>query len=430
MNWTALLRSSPALYIAPVAVALTILYYDDLSKYPSSWVSVFTAPADLLFLPAMLGAGIAAWDVGRLRKARIDTWGGARSVYAATAQISIPAVTLALGTLLLMWGMGISRMSMRPFNVSWQPVLVLLLVVIMWTVVGALAGWRLNRFFAMPSMAALAFLLEAYPPSVSDPFWRNLSGWSWSECCDIGSSPVSELFLASVIWPCAVIVGGIVLLRRPAGPVRSLSALVVVTLGLGVSGHFANGIGWAPVQKRDTAEQVCIEGGFEICMWPESEEFRPAVERSVEQTSSTLALYGVELPRRVVESPYDSLSEWNFRTSPVFSEEVQMNSILSGAVSEPGDCVFHGDDLTADDITEFEVASMMRAWVNIVVLESTVEEELAQPWGPPIAQQGVADVLSLEPVEQGVWFGLLRSSLQECDYRMVLEALALVGGGR
>ncbi|QSB04352.1 hypothetical protein [Natronoglycomyces albus] len=205
MRTSAVIRSSPALYLLPIALAVCFVYYADPAKDPSTWAHAYSAVLDVLFLPAFLGAAVAAWDVGRLRAAAVDEWAPVRPAFVVTVLAALPAALLAYGTTLVMWSIGLARMSGRPFEFHWQPVVIATLIVLMWIVLGAAAGRHLNRVLAAPAMLLAAFVLQAYPPGNPEPMWRHLTGWSWTECCQVGVVPHPDLTVTGLIVPLAIL---------------------------------------------------------------------------------------------------------------------------------------------------------------------------------------------------------------------------------
>jgi hypothetical protein len=184
----ALWVGSPAPYLVPVAVLLTL--YHQLSASPwltnqPTWAGASARSTTILFLAGPLAAGCAAWEMSRLRRAQIAALAPARSVAVIAAWSALPSFALGVVCVLTALLTAVPMVSGVPGSLDPRPVVIAVLVVAAHTLLGAAAGWLLSPYLSIPLALVASYVWHVYPRAI-EPLWiRHLTGSTWTDCCEV-----------------------------------------------------------------------------------------------------------------------------------------------------------------------------------------------------------------------------------------------------
>ncbi|MFF8380841.1 hypothetical protein ACF07V_32425 [Streptomyces sp. NPDC015661] len=310
MNLRALLRSSAALWTAPVWVGIVVFYFFQALHivYPYAelidgplWVPQQVAIALLYFhsFAYAITLGLATWDGGRLKADRVWELAPSRSRYCVAARTLLPAIGAGWAIVLLPVTMRLVETRLVPTPMSLLPLLMDMGIVCAYAVVGCALGHIAPRLVAAPLSAVAAFYMVSKTIAYSDPSWpRHVSGQLGTSVVfgEYYAAPtvlVPFLFAASVaVAVAAWWIGGAHRMLWRAG--AAVTALVAMTLCVRIASGWgiAEGpvtAGHAPARCLGTTPRICMaEAGGAI-------EKLDAVQREVASTVRRLKAAGVDV---------------------------------------------------------------------------------------------------------------------------------------
>ncbi|GGT70970.1 hypothetical protein GCM10010207_81500 [Streptomyces atratus] len=317
MKITVLFRTSPAVWAAPVALALPLLYYlgpghppaDNLGYAPeiTSYPLRFAYP----FAYAVASA-LAAWVSRGLRQAGMWEMNHARSRYRIAAQALLPVVALAWMMLTLPLVAALSAEGVWPTWDSVSPLVVGMIVCVEHAIIGFTVGRWVPKAIATPLLAVVTWAAVAFTVTVDAPWVRHVSG-AFPEQLMFGEAPAWE-----ALWPhvaftgsiaAALMVGWLPIRRRA---VAAATVLALAAAGVTSTYEAVKGYNYTPPLKTYAVTMECGHTGrTAVCM---PEQTAGALPQAVEATQGVLADFvavGVSLrPKTVI----DTLPEGRFAT--------------------------------------------------------------------------------------------------------------------
>lgn len=193
MKITVLFRTSPALWAAPVALALPLMYYlgpghppaDNLGYAPeiTSYPLRFAYP----FAYAVTSA-LAAWVSATLRQAGVWDMNNARSRFRIATQALLPVVALAWTMLALPVLVALTTEGAWPTWDSLSPLVVGMIVCVEHAVIGFAVGRWVPKVIAAPILAVATWVAVAFAVTVDAPWVRHVSG-AFPEQLMFGEAP-------------------------------------------------------------------------------------------------------------------------------------------------------------------------------------------------------------------------------------------------
>lgn len=163
MRFRTIVRSSAALWVAPVALALPVLFYigfyigSNVASMPVyGWAPSVAGNAELATtsLAYMLSAGLGVWESGRLACGGIWQMAPARSRYRIAAEVLAPVVGTAWSMHLVVLAVAFARSGVMPTLDSLRVLIVVLPLCVAHAVIGFAVGLRMPRLAAAPILAA------------------------------------------------------------------------------------------------------------------------------------------------------------------------------------------------------------------------------------------------------------------------------------
>ncbi|MFI9760821.1 hypothetical protein ACIHFB_23070 [Streptomyces sp. NPDC051963] len=316
MRLATLIRTSPAVWAAPIAIGLPLLYYlggpgqppaDNYGYAPTitSYPLMYTYP----FAYAVASA-LGVWVSGTLRQARVWEMNYTRSRYRIAAHSLLPVVGLAWLTLIIPPALALMRAGVWPTWDSVSPLAVGMVVSVEHAVIGFAVGLHVPRIVAAPVIAIGTWVAVAFTITVDEPWVRHVSGQHY-EPLEFGEAPVF-----AGLWPHVAFTGSVALAVALLWvPTRRLAVVYLTAVAVALGGtvgtyEAVKDYSYNPPLKNYAAAMTCkASGTVSVCM--------PSVT-SRDLTAATVAVSGVlqdfrraGLPRRP-EQVIDTLPEGRF----------------------------------------------------------------------------------------------------------------------
>ncbi|WP_406286475.1 hypothetical protein [Streptomyces sp. NBC_00209] len=317
MKITVLFRTSPALWAAPVALALPLMYYlgpghppaDNLGYAPeiTSYPLRFAYP----FAYAVTSA-LAAWVSATLRQAGVWDMNNARSRFRIATQALLPVVALAWTMLALPVLVALTTEGAWPTWDSLSPLVVGMIVCVEHAVIGFAVGRWVPKVIAAPILAVATWVAVAFAVTVDAPWVRHVSG-AFPEQLMFGEAPAW-----GALWPhvaftgsiaAALMMGWLPALHRM---VAVAAALVLGAAGVTSTYEAVKNYDYNPPLKTYAVNMECRDAGHTaVCMPEQTAEALPQAVKATKGVLSDFAAAGVPLrPETVI----DTLPEGRFAT--------------------------------------------------------------------------------------------------------------------
>ncbi|WP_330288821.1 DUF7224 domain-containing protein [Streptomyces sp. NBC_00576] len=310
-------RANSAVLAAPLLLVIVALYVSsdyvagDLDGY---WTAATAKAVSALIFIAPVTAACAAWEAGRIRRARIGDGTPTRNGW----QIAVAALTpvVLLGFLALAAALAVARLHMESAP-GWPDARIIAsagLIVCAHVVVGYAVGMWLPAVAAVPVVLIGDYLWNVYPPAL-EPLWLRHLTRPASGCC-MNTSAVDP---AGIVGPALVAVGlaavavAAATLSRHTPRLGTLPgfvpyagaalALAVAAATTTASVGLVDGLGPDAIRTRPASELVCADSrGTRVCVWPEHEPRLAETARAVSTAAERLRLVGVTSPDVITES--------------------------------------------------------------------------------------------------------------------------------
>ena len=416
-------RSSAALYSTPLLVAAVVYHLTVATSFTRdpSWLSVAGRPSAALFLIATACAGVAAWDVSRLRRAGTEQWAPVRPPLQVVWTRALPSVAMGLATVLTVLvvtvggvvtgaGASLSTLGMPGWS-ALPPLVVALAAVVGFSAVGAAAGWLLSPYVGVPLVLVGSYLWHVYPPAL-EPLWlRHLTGTSWQFCCLTWHDPAAGLGIASLAIPAGLALAGTVLFATRGQPVLRLAAATAIgTMAVAVAVPAAAPLDVRPTQTR-AGELVCEGQAPTVCLWPEQEPLRDEITEQATALVSALRDAEVEPPERVRAPVADAdPDDWQVYLSHDAGADRIAEALVQGLVPETPACVEQDGRF---DLRLLRAQEALRAWVWRVAYPGN--GDFPRPDVSGERERLVTQVRDLPVAEQARWYEAGQQAIRDCD---------------
>lgn len=240
MRLLARLRTSGAVWLAPVCLAVILLYffkslhedpgYTELREGPKWAPAVVARATDSSFWFAYaVAAALGAWEAGRLTKDQVWLLAPARSRYRVAAEAVVPGVLVGWSLLLVPVVMALTETRTWP-TLNALPLLGMgCFLVCAHTTIGFAVGLRVHRVIAAPLLGAAVLYLVGWSASDGERLWpQHVSGRYQSGLL------FGELVPFTSIWPHLLFAGAVAVFCALAWtPLRSRGARVALRVAAG-----------------------------------------------------------------------------------------------------------------------------------------------------------------------------------------------------
>lgn len=340
-------RANAAVPAAPVLLGIVALYVSsdyvagDLDGY---WTAATAKAAFALIFIAPVTAACAAWEAGRLRRARIGDGTPTRNAWQIAAAALAPVVLL--GLLALAAALAVARLGMESAP-GWPDARILAsaaVVLCAHILVGYAVGVWLPAVAAVPVVLVGDYLWNVYPPAM-EPLWLRHLTLPATGCC-MNTAAVAPPGIAAptlvAVGLAALAVAAAALSRRTprlgglpgSAPYLGGALAVVVALATASEGvRLVDGLGPDAIRARPVSELVCADSrGTRVCVWPEHAPRLHETARVVGTAVERLRLVGVASPDVVTEgSPHPGPKRWTVtvRQDPGFTGQDIVTSLVS-----------------------------------------------------------------------------------------------------
>ncbi|MFM9612635.1 hypothetical protein [Streptomyces niveiscabiei] len=280
MNLRARLRTSPAVWTAPVWGGIVVFYFFHALHLEDPYEEVVNGPLwapqqvtqALFYFYAFAYAitcGLAAWEGGRLKRDGVWLLAPGRSRFRVAAHTLAPVVGagwLVLGLPVLM---RLIETGLVPTPRALAPLLLGMALVVAWAVIGCALGHLTPRLISAPLSAVFVYYLITKTGQVEPVWLRHVSGapdtsLDFGEQYGLSTLAVPFLFAASVAVAVAVWwvpASRAVQLAVRAGAAVTACAVMVLCADVASGFGYGNGpviTGHAPAECTGTAPRVCV----------------------------------------------------------------------------------------------------------------------------------------------------------------------------
>lgn len=294
-----LIRSSSALWVAPVALLLVFVYYatdlgDDLRSDPLGYSAtvVDAVLRNLLPVAFAVASSLAAWEARKLGVSEVWRLGAVRSRYTIAAQHLTPVVALAWSLLILPTLCALVQKQTAPDLPGLTLLAFGLVLCVAHGVVGFAVGAAIRHIAVVPIIAVTDFLAVGWSTGLETPWPRHLSGLFAGKMM-FGELPTP----AGLVAPLLLAVGtacAMVLLWAPVS--RWLRGAVAGALVVAcASGSFSVVSHWSYIGPRSTGHGTlaCAGQSPRICLPEARAERISALTEEAEATLKTLRRAGL-----------------------------------------------------------------------------------------------------------------------------------------
>ncbi|MEU4656727.1 hypothetical protein AB0G32_22770 [Streptomyces sp. NPDC023723] len=299
MRLLTVVRTSSALWAAPVALALPVFYFfvgrGDLESYygyAPTIVSNVLMP-DYSFAYAV-ASGLSAWESGRIAMAHVWDSAAARSRYRIAWDVLAPVVVLSWLMLLMPVTLGLGFADSVPSFASLRPLVLAFLICVAHAVIGFGVGLRVPRHVAAPMLLVVVWVLTAFSVTYDEMWPRHLSGRFPT------SLAFGEVATVASLVPHVLLTGGVAvgvaLLWTRHGTVALRAGLAGAVAVSGTVGAYAMVRDWghnAPVLTGQ-APVTCVGTAPRLCMPTATGQNIKEVRQEAVSVLAELRAVGVE----------------------------------------------------------------------------------------------------------------------------------------
>ncbi|MEV0439964.1 hypothetical protein AB0I84_24300 [Streptomyces spectabilis] len=321
MNFRTRLRTTPAVWTAPIWLGIIGFYYFYALHFEDSYEEVVTGP---LWAPEQvelalsyfyvfayaITLGLAVWEGGRLRRDGVWQLAPGRSRYRVAADTLVPVVAAGWLILVLPVVMRLIETRLLPTPAALAPLVMAMGIVCAYAVLGCALGHVTPRVISAPLSAVAVFYVVVETVKYDDPVWpRHVSGQpdtslGFGEEYGAATLFIPFLFVAALAAAVAVwwirTAGGVRWAIRAAAAAAAVATMVACT-DVASGWAIADGpvtSGQAPARCTGHAPRVCMaETGGAV---GELDEVRGEIVRSV--TRLREAGVNVRMPETVSDS--------------------------------------------------------------------------------------------------------------------------------
>ncbi|MEV7190996.1 hypothetical protein AB0N81_04185 [Streptomyces sp. NPDC093510] len=427
-------RTSGALWLAPVCLALVLLYFKNMHEDPGytdlldgpTWAPSLVAQAlDAYYWFAYaVAAALGAWEAGRLKKDQVWSLAPARSRYRVAAEALWPGVLVGWTVLLLPVAMALVEAGVWP-TLGALPLLGMgLFLVCAHTVIGFAVGLRVHRAVSAPLLAAAVLYLVGWSASDGRRMWpRHLSG-QYTEGLLFG-----ELVPFTSLWPHLLFAGslaGFCVLSWAAAATSRTTRIALRGTACGMAlavmaGCVAHVHSWGAVGplSANNAPLDCTGSRPRVCVPEAADADLKGLRQDV--TSTVFALREAGVGARMPDAVHDTLAagrastrssrqEWWLPLSEAAHPETVRLSVVLKSVRFP--CA-RTDEVNSRSAVLW-AATVAGAGRRYLAWQ---QQELQQFQNPgdvlAVMKRRVSRARALTPAEQTVWYQ--RELRKACD---------------
>lgn len=425
--FTSIVRSSSALWVGPLAIALAVWYANRAAAYApfDPYIVEHTAAgADPLFLTLAVVAACAAWEGGRLRRAGWIGLPNVRPPLLAIFPLLAPPLAAGFAATLagLAWKLYLGNAGMVP-DARFLPTFIVVVAALV--LLGFAIGTILPAAIAAPSTLVGVYLWMVIPGAVSKPIWlRHLSGSKLGACCSLDADIDTRALIAPIVVSAGISGAALALLlaRRQAVAVRMLAVALPLILGLSGGAVLASGLSREPVTARSITLLICSNGSPRVCVWPEHRHLLQEATELASPVVEAWSHFGVDAPHEFTEALILSPSQgqrniglWTGTDSTDIVQALSLSMLpewpeceadLTGAADQPA---FLGADAYDYVLAWFEATAG--------VSRETLERDYGNDGidGGPSVLATLDRVRSLPPRDQQAWLQGNLTALSTCD---------------
>lgn len=408
-----LARAAPAIWLA-IPICLLAGFYVTLLP-PSDRYAVDATAKATAVLPFVgaFAAACAAWEAGRLRRARI--WGGpwARSRLEIAAWCIVPAVLVGIVAV----GIAVGHQLLRSDALGgpdWAIVALAALNLVAYATAGFALGLALPFAIAGPTAIVGAIIWLAFVPAM-DPVWlRHLTGM-FRDCCSVSEELAIRPLAASALIDVAVISVALLAITaavRRAMLRRAVSSVVLVAALVG-GALLVRDMDYAPVVSRDAATMQCDDtADVTVCIWPEHAVRAADIRSTTNEVVARWASVGIAAPQAITEAARDVAApdSATLRIRADASDD-DIIAALSAAILPPTPDCFGG--FTGGPA--FQYLEAWYAYVGGMSQEAWRAQYEIEMEPLPAVPALIADMAEATPAAREQWIDRAEEVSQACD---------------
>ncbi|MBC9729973.1 hypothetical protein [Streptomyces sp. TRM68367] len=419
-------RANSAVLAAPLLLLIVVIYVfsDDVSRdLDGYWTAATAKAASALMFIAPVTAACAAWEVGRIRRARIGAGTPTRNGWQIAAAALAPVVLL--GFLALAVALAGARLQMDSAP-GWPDAGIIASTAVTLCahiIVGYAVGLWLPAVASVPMVLVGDYLWHVYPPALQPLWLRHLTEPARGCCMNTDAADVAGIVGSALvaIGLAALAVAAVAGSRHTprlghvpdSVPYTAYAvALVAAMATTAGSVSLVDKLGPDAVRARSATDLVCVNpSGTRVCVWPEHAPRLNETARTVSTAVERLRLVGVPAPDVVTEGSRQSTQkQWTVtvRQDPSFTSQdilasltadLTMVLVTSQDNGTPANCPA---DPTQAAQQAFQAESELRSWLSVHAGMSPQEaqrrSDIPQTW------PSVSRVLAANASSQKDWY--------------------------
>ncbi|MEU3342430.1 hypothetical protein [Streptomyces sp. NPDC006668] len=418
-------RANAAVLAAPLLLVIVLLYVfssDVSADLDGYWTAATAKAASALMFIGPVTAACAAWEAGRLRRARIGEGTPIRNGWQIAAAALVPIVVL--GVVALAVALAGARLQMQSAP-GWPDARIILsaaVILCAHILAGYAVGMWLPAVAAVPVVLVGDYLWNVYPPALQPLWLRHLTQPAFGCCLDTSTADI-----AGITGPAVLAVGLAALAMAAAAASRhtprlgnlptavpyTASALAVIIAVATTAGSVSlvDRLGPDAIRARPASDLVCAtRQGTRVCVWPEHTSRLNETARTVSTAVNRLRVIGVSAPSVVTESRQQPTpTQWTVtvKQDPSFTRQDILSGLISDLTVRLSGTKDHGSRANCpanpSDAAEQAFASQdqMRIWLTV---RAGMSPQDAQRRTDPQLWAPVARVLSGSLSSQENWF--------------------------
>jgi hypothetical protein len=404
-----IVRISPVVWLSPVLLLVTLAFANLMSPWgdPSYPPALTAGSTALIFLVAPVCAACAAWEGGRLRRAGWSILPHVRSPLIVSLMAVFPILIMGIATITIMIVVGLARSGVATIP-DFRIVGMAYAVIVAHTLLGFAIGIHVPTPLAVPTVLLLDYAWMALPNQY-EPLWlRHLTG-AWLLCCTIDTD-VAPLAILGVYAVAGGLTGtAILLLRYPFSTFRIALATIPTFLGFGAGVLAVQGMSYAPVIPRDSADLVCSNGQPRMCVWPEQQERLDEVAAIAKNATERWREVGVSVPNEFTTWSDLSIGNRSFGFNMLSQRHNILNSLTFSMLPQLPQC--------AVDNTEpyygYDAADLVRVWLLDI---AEVPHEQMSEYSSEVLDV-VSQIRELPEEQQVAWYERNLEAIRDCSVR-------------
>jgi hypothetical protein len=387
------------------------------SAEPGFGTAVAETAAFPVFTVAAVCSACAAWEGGRLRRARIWDLAPAQRWIRIAADALMPVLALAVAAQTVGLLAAAVELGTLPDGTGVPTLLSGAAVVLSYAVIGFGVGSVTPRIVGAPVMLLGVYLWMTLPASSTIMWLRHLTGMQITSST-VTDSVDTTAFTAPVLLCGSLAAGLVLVLSGPGHRILRGSTAVCCVLAGSLTSHQLV-VDWgpdAPTVPRAEAP-VCAGWQPEICVPREYASEIPRIHRTAADVLTRLEAVGLGRPvtlALVSRNSYVGVSAWRFDPHPGQDEADLRRAVAWSEIGSFPDCRPYDEGYTGNDKT-------IRAWLLLV---AGIDEERAATSVDAARVEEAARVRRFSPETQVEWFHATVTALRACDPTQAVENFA------